>query len=114
MARKPTGEGISTADAVRGPGARKPAPDTIRDILEGVPNVFKVDSVARVLIAHGSTGADITNVEALVELWAALEPAPDIQHEIDETLARLGEGIDREIAKMDELLSRLRRTRIAA
>jgi len=34
--------------------------------------------------------------------------------EIDDTLERLGVGIDRNIEKMDELLSRLRRTRIAA
>ena len=34
--------------------------------------------------------------------------------EIDDTLERLGVGIDRKIEKMDELLSRLRRTRIAA
>jgi len=36
------------------------------------------------------------------------------EREIDEILARLGVGIDREIEKMDDLLSRLRRTRIAA
>lgn len=37
-----------------------------------------------------------------------------VEREIDETLERLGVGIDREIEKMDELLARLRRTRIAA
>jgi len=36
------------------------------------------------------------------------------EKEIDDTLERLGVGIDRETEKMDDILSRLRRTRIAA
>ena len=38
----------------------------------------------------------------------------EIEIEIDETLDRLGAGIERESARMDELLSRLRKTRISA
>ena len=37
-----------------------------------------------------------------------------VRQEIDETLERLGIGIEREMVKMDAILDRLRKTRIAA
>ena len=75
------------------------------------------------LIASGGIGnvgllvdANAPASEQIKELTQALAGHIETQEEaeIDETLERLGTGIDREIEKMDNLLSRLRRTRIAA
>jgi hypothetical protein len=135
MARKPTGGGRETSG--RGfVSSHHEDEETVSAMTESLMRIIASGDVAsrveavvkrvknlRALVPDdlqthgiGSFGTVGVPLEDLTEeniLKAALI-LTEGETEIDETLERLGVGIDREIEKMDELLSRLRRTRITA
>jgi hypothetical protein len=103
MAGKPTGSETTLQDEPREPGGLSSLLETLDKMAETVPTDPKV------FIVHGRRGTGKSHF-----LIHELLSASGMEQEIDETLERLGVGINREIEKMDQLLSRLRRTDIAA